>query len=229
VSGFPWDFGSPGEVRVFLGPFIDTGMQQVFTEPDAVLLGEDSGDRAGHAIVGLGDVDGDGTDDFAVGAYASDVDDVEYGAVFVVRGPIVGGGLLADVGLEVRGAFERGQAGRALTASPPGPQPGAGSLLVGARGYGGTRPGVSTSSSAILAVAGGSGTSTSSTSAWRSHPSSPSPRTGSQVTRAGLGRTSATASPPPEIPMGTGDRTSWPAVSRTRTAGEPSICGWAGL
>ena len=57
---------------------------------DVTLHGPHDGAWAGRMLAGPGDVDGDGRDDIAVGAYADDTAETGAGAVYVVSGPGTG-------------------------------------------------------------------------------------------------------------------------------------------
>jgi uncharacterized repeat protein (TIGR01451 family) len=56
------------------------------TNADASFQGEGEGDRSGHAVSGAGDVDGDGYDDFLVGAPENDAGGANSGQVYLIRG-----------------------------------------------------------------------------------------------------------------------------------------------
>ena len=53
---------------------------------DANYYGEASADASGSAVLGIGDTDGDGYDDFAIGAYGQDDAGTNAGAVYVIYG-----------------------------------------------------------------------------------------------------------------------------------------------
>lgn len=57
-----------------------------------------AGDFAGWGLTGIGDVDGDGFDDIAVGAYGSDLGGASSGMAFVIPGPVRGDHTLAAAG-----------------------------------------------------------------------------------------------------------------------------------
>ena len=57
---------------------------------DAIFLGEEQGDRAGLAVAGAGDVDGDGHADLLVGAPRNDEGGANAGAAYLVLGPVSG-------------------------------------------------------------------------------------------------------------------------------------------
>ena len=57
---------------------------------DASYLGETDDDLAGHAVAGAGDINGDGLNDFAIGAYLSSEASVGGGQVYVVLGRTLG-------------------------------------------------------------------------------------------------------------------------------------------
>lgn len=54
--------------------------------PDIVLNGESAGDRYGISVAGVGDVNGDGFDDVAVGAYQNDAGGIDAGRAYVYYG-----------------------------------------------------------------------------------------------------------------------------------------------
>ena len=78
-------------------PAVDAGAVYVFLgrlgvmpgEPDLVLSGQIGGDHFGYAVAGGGDVDGDGYDDFLVGAPGSDVEGAGAGTVYLFLGGAV--------------------------------------------------------------------------------------------------------------------------------------------
>jgi FG-GAP repeat len=65
----------------------------------ACLIGESTLDQAGQAVAGLGDVDGDGYADIAVGAAGNDGNGSEAGTTYLLRGPMTG-----DIDLSVADA-----------------------------------------------------------------------------------------------------------------------------
>ena len=59
-----------GQVYLILGSAaVDWGMDYSLSNVDASFIGEESGDYTGTSVSGAGDVDGDGYDDFLIGAY----------------------------------------------------------------------------------------------------------------------------------------------------------------
>ena len=68
----------------------DAGQVRVHSGADGslllTLLGETPGDLFGTSVTGLGDLDGDGRDDLAVGAHAKDANGIDSGAVYVFSG-----------------------------------------------------------------------------------------------------------------------------------------------
>lgn len=50
------------------------------------LVGENAGDQAGYSVSAAGDVNGDGIDDFVIGAYGSDAGGEDSGAAYVIYG-----------------------------------------------------------------------------------------------------------------------------------------------
>jgi hypothetical protein len=67
----------------------------------SVIWGESNGDYAGAAVAGLGDVNGDGTDDFAAGAPKASSD---AGKGYLYYGPVTSGGTLADADVTMTGS-----------------------------------------------------------------------------------------------------------------------------
>ena len=73
--------GITGTVSLFLG-----NSDSIFTQPDLVFEGEVAGDAFGFAIAAAGDVNGDGYDDFLVGAPRNDGTALDAGRVYLFRG-----------------------------------------------------------------------------------------------------------------------------------------------
>jgi hypothetical protein len=97
---------------------------------DAVLLGVTAGARAGAAVSGFADVDGDGHDDILVGA--TEEGSGGGGEIYLAHGPISGELSLEDAAVLIVGESSGGMAGAAL--APAGDVDGDGvpDLLVGA-------------------------------------------------------------------------------------------------
>ncbi len=68
------------------------------------LLGVDEGDRAGHRVAALGDLNGDGLADLGIGAYGEDSGGSTAGAAYVVYGPVTADLDLADAHAILMGA-----------------------------------------------------------------------------------------------------------------------------
>ena len=73
--------GITGTVSLYLG-----NTDSVFTTPDLVLEGEVAGDAFGFAVASAGDVDGDGYDDFLVGAPRADAVGFDTGRAYLFKG-----------------------------------------------------------------------------------------------------------------------------------------------
>ena len=102
---------SAGAVTLLYGPL--TG-NQALSEAGYTLNGESSGDDAGIAVAGVGDVDGDGYDDVLVGAPDNDAAGGDSGAVYVVLGPVDGPGDLVDAAVTLTGVSSSDDAGTSV-------------------------------------------------------------------------------------------------------------------
>ena len=95
-GGYDWDrtgiSGSGGAAFVGGRPWSGGGID-VICSYDLSMEGADASYRMGRAVAFIGDIDGDGCDEVAVGAYLADWTAVNEGAVHVVRG--WGGGCAA--------------------------------------------------------------------------------------------------------------------------------------
>ena len=110
------DAGAPnsGAAFVVTGPI--TGVHSL-ADAAARLAGEDEDDHA-EDVEPLGDLDGDGFDDFAVGADGHDcADAVSCGQVYIVHGPVTGTSSLADADAKIEGRGFSDNVGQRLGAA----------------------------------------------------------------------------------------------------------------
>lgn len=101
---------------------------------DGRLAGESSGDEAGAAVAGLGDVNGDGVGDLLVGAPGKDRTDSDVGGAWLVLGPVTSARNLFSADYVGFGESDRGYAGFAVSAAGDVSGDGVADLLVGAPG-----------------------------------------------------------------------------------------------
>ncbi len=83
---------------------------------DTIFIGESAGDDAGVSAARIGDIDGDGDDDFVVGARNNDLGGADAGAAYLFYGPVASSGevSLANADLVVYGANAGDKAGRTV-------------------------------------------------------------------------------------------------------------------
>jgi hypothetical protein len=76
-----------GQTYLILGrAAADWGMDFDLSNADASFWGEDAGDYSGHSVASAGDVNGDGLDDFLIGAYADEDGGVYAGQTYLLLG-----------------------------------------------------------------------------------------------------------------------------------------------
>ncbi len=80
--------GHPGRAILFLGPFRSSAGKEVLAEPALIFEGAEDDSRFGWAAEFVGDVDGDGRDDVAIGAPRGPRANTERGATFEERGVV---------------------------------------------------------------------------------------------------------------------------------------------
>ena len=89
--------GLPASDRVWLLPLDATAT------PDALASFVGANERAGAAVGGVGDLDGDGWGDLAIGAPANDARAIDAGRLYLPRGPFRGTVNLDSVGMVIEG------------------------------------------------------------------------------------------------------------------------------
>ena len=125
-----------GSAFLIYGPTVD---DFDLGDADAELYGESAGDYLGYAVDGAGDVDGDGNDDFVLGAYENDEASSPYadaGMAYLALGPVYGT-IEVDEASPVRFLGEEYSALMGFSVAGVGDVDGNGldDLLLGAPGY----------------------------------------------------------------------------------------------
>ncbi len=101
LLGLPTYSSSTGAVYLFEGPV--SGALSV-DAADLTLTGEAASDSAGDALSRLGDMDGDGYDDYLIGAPGNDDGADDAGAVYLVSGALSAGGDLSAATATIYGS-----------------------------------------------------------------------------------------------------------------------------
>ena len=125
VSCLGWD-SSAGKVLLFTGPL--SGVSDLSTSADHSLVGDASGQNAGASVTAA-DLNGDGQDDWIIGAYAANS---SKGAAWVFNGPISGDPGPGDADLDLRGVSSGGKCAPVTTLDHNGD--GSADLVVGCPG-----------------------------------------------------------------------------------------------
>ncbi len=154
IVGATGVFGTPGVAYVVFGqrsfagastPGFSIGLETLDGENGFKLTGEDAGDRAGRAVSGAGDVNGDGLDDLIVGAAeAEEPGGTNRGAAYVIFGrtsfivtPAPGfalglGTLDGDTGFKLTGVDDQAGIGASVGAAGDVNGDGLADVIVGA-------------------------------------------------------------------------------------------------
>jgi len=111
---------------------------------NARMIGESAGDHASWSIASVGDINGDGVDDLAVGSFEEDASGPLSGAVYLFHGPLSGNINLAFAAAKLTGEATGNYAGWAIDGAGDINRDGYADLIVGAHGAdgGGTASGV---------------------------------------------------------------------------------------
>ena len=128
-----------GQVYLLLGGTSPWGMDTDLGNADASFLGEESSARAGNALAGAGDVNGDGLDDLVIGAAESGEGGSLAGQVYLVMGRTAGWAMDTDLGdadASFLGEAVGDGAGCAVAGAGDVDGDGLADLLIGASGNG---------------------------------------------------------------------------------------------
>jgi len=131
VIGDGVDNDCDGDVDEAAAPTGDLGL----SDAHAKLVGELTGDYAGSAVAGPGDVNGDGYADLLVGAYHNDRGGSNSGCAYLVHGPLSGTVDLSAADAFLVGANSSDEAGRTVEVAGDVNGDGDTDFLVGAPGY----------------------------------------------------------------------------------------------
>lgn len=106
------DTPEPGRVNLWLAQ-----QEDLWSEGDIVLTSDQNGDRSGDSVAAAGDVNGDGWSDLLIGAPHSDAGAEGSGKVWLVYGPILAGGALAEIATSFVGAEQSDYAGSSVSSA----------------------------------------------------------------------------------------------------------------
>ena len=122
--------GASGAAYLVYGPISGT---RGLSSADAILVGAAAGEMAGGALASLGDLDGDGMDEFAVGALGAASLGANTGVVYVLPGGVTGTLTLGTTGYAaITGAHAGDKLGQAVTGGRDTDGDGVPDLLIGA-------------------------------------------------------------------------------------------------
>lgn len=93
-----------GAAWIVLGPIEG---QVNLSKRATIWRGQEAGEKAGHAVDGVGDMNGDGLDDLVVGAYEHSSQATSAGVAYLLYGPAEAGGSLAGADAILHGESER--------------------------------------------------------------------------------------------------------------------------
>ena len=120
---------SAGAVYLFHGP---AAGQMTVDAADARITGSDSGQMVGHSLAYLGDLDGDGHDEFLVGAIGVGPSGDGIGRAFLIRGPVTGRTTVEVAAAHLVAETEADYFGRAVSSAGDVDGDGVTDLVVGA-------------------------------------------------------------------------------------------------
>ncbi|MCP4808318.1 MAG: hypothetical protein GY913_33500 [Proteobacteria bacterium] len=132
-TGMDTNGTNSGAISVFYGPLTADSDNSA---ADATIGGETAGDQVGNRLVGIGDYDGDGNGDFAVGARREDTNGTDAGAVYIVTSGTMPS-TLADADVILRGNKAGWEVGNSLKEVGDVDADGKSDLFVGGLGHGG--------------------------------------------------------------------------------------------
>jgi len=126
-----------GSVYLFWGNLISLlGTSGSASDADMTFLGESTGDAAGAALSGAGDIHDDGFDDLLIGAAGDDTSASGAGAVYLLYGGMSAGGSLAGADLKLLGEALYDAAGGSIASAGDIDGDGLSDVLIGATGAG---------------------------------------------------------------------------------------------